>query len=83
MSRKRSATSVINGKKRTVVQHAKLPPLKRPDGRHLSKLVQALDAFLKVYEFEEGDIQHSYDWDKTISELIKAAAPFRRYEDHK
>jgi hypothetical protein len=84
MSRKRTATSVINGKSRNVVQHAKLPPPKRPDGRAFNKLVKALDNFFKVQVLYDDDAwTHAYDHARALKELENAAAPFRRYEEHK
>ena len=70
MSRPRTATSVTNGKVRRVVQHAKLPPRKRPNGRALERLIRAATDIMLQLEGQTG---------YRTKELDTALAPYLRY----
>lgn len=87
MSGKRTATSAIGkGTLRRVKQHAKLPPLKKPKGKALERLVNTVEAYLA--RLDRGGV--AFDCTTTaitlehislLKQVRDAVAPFSRYGD--
>jgi hypothetical protein len=84
MSKRRASTSTSRaGLVRNVAQHAKLPPLKRPNGKALTQLLDDISKVLEIF-YEGRNFPHLgealLDY---MNRLDKTSAPFRRYEDKK